>query len=200
MTRSVAIAGAILALVVAGCAKQPNTTQASAPAPGSATAGTIGGPGSGPSGSGTAGDAARGAGAGLGAGGATGGATAGAMRPPVKEFRPTADLADIYFDFDRAEIRESDAKVLDANATWLKRHPDHLVLIEGHCDERGTNEYNTALGDRRAKATMNYLASRGVAMSRMTVISYGEERPACTQRTDECWAKNRRAHFLVKAK
>jgi peptidoglycan-associated lipoprotein len=89
---------------------------------------------------------------------------------------------------------------LDANAGWLKSNVDHLVVIEGHCDERGTTEYNTALGDRRAKATMNYLVSRGVPAARITVISYGEQRPTCAQPGDECWAKNRRAHFLVKAR
>ena len=72
------------------------------------------------------------------------------------------------------------------------------MLIEGHCDERGTNEYNLALGERRAKSTMNYLVSQGIQASRITIISYGEERPVCTEKTEECWAKNRRAHFLVK--
>ena len=73
-----------------------------------------------------------------------------------------------------------------------------LVLIEGHCDERGTNEYNISLGERRAKATMNYLISQGVAQSRVSIISYGEERPVCTDHNEACWAKNRHAHFLVK--
>ena len=72
------------------------------------------------------------------------------------------------------------------------------MLIEGHCDERGTNEYNLALGERRAKAAMNYLVSQGVQANRITIISYGEERPACTERSESCWAKNRRAQFLVK--
>jgi peptidoglycan-associated lipoprotein len=72
------------------------------------------------------------------------------------------------------------------------------VLIEGHCDERGTNEYNLALGERRAKATMNYLVSQGIQANRITIISYGEERPVCNEKTDSCYAKNRRAHFLVK--
>jgi len=107
-------------------------------------------------------------------------------------------LKDVFFDFDKYDIRPSDAKVLDSNATWLKSNANHLVLIEGHCDERGTNEYNLALGERRAKSTMNYLVSQGVQASRITIISYGEERPACTEKTEECWAKNRRAHFLVK--
>ena len=89
-------------------------------------------------------------------------------------------------------------RILDTNAAWLKSNPNHLVLIEGHADERGTNEYNLALGERRAKSTMNYLVSQGVQANRITIISYGEERPACTEKTEECWAKNRRAHFLVK--
>ena len=95
-------------------------------------------------------------------------------------------------------MRSEDTKILDANATWLKTNSNMLVLVEGHCDERGTNEYNLALGERRAKAAMNYLVSQGVQASRITIISYGEERPACTEKTEACWAKNRRAHFLVK--
>ena len=109
-----------------------------------------------------------------------------------------AELKDIHFDFDKYDIRPGDAKMLDTNAGWLKSNPNHLVLIEGHCDERGTNEYNLALGERRAKSTMNYLVSQGVQASRITIISYGEERPLCTEHNEECWAKNRRAHFLVK--
>jgi peptidoglycan-associated lipoprotein len=194
MSRSVTIAGAILALVLAGCAKQPTTTQASAPAPGGAATGTLSAPGGTRSGSATD-ETGRGPG-GVGSGAA--GATATAVRPPISEFRAVADLVDIQFDFDRADIREADARILDANATWLKTHADHLLLIEGHCDERGTVEYNTALGDRRARAAMSYLVSRGVPASRITVISYGEERPACARPTAECWARNRRAHFLAK--
>jgi peptidoglycan-associated lipoprotein len=192
MTRAVAIPAVILTLVVAGCAKQPTTTQTSAPAPGGAAGSGLGAPGTAATASARPGDAGRGMGP-SGAGGVGSG-----TRPATKDFREVGDLADIHFDYDKADIREVDSKALDTNAGWLKAHADHLVLIEGHCDERGTNEYNTALGDRRAKATMNYLVSRGVPASRITVISYGEERPACAQRADECWAKNRRAHFLVK--
>ena len=79
-----------------------------------------------------------------------------------------------------------------------KSNQSALLLIEGHADERGTNEYNLALGERRAKATRDYLVSVGIDAGRITVISYGEERPICTEKTDACWAKNRRAHFLVK--
>ena len=108
------------------------------------------------------------------------------------------ELKDIYFEFDKYDIRPDDAKILDANAQWLKTN-DNLVLIEGHCDERGTNEYNLALGERRAHATLDYLVSRGVRGARISVLSYGEERPLCAERTEACWARNRRAHFLVKS-
>jgi peptidoglycan-associated lipoprotein len=127
----------------------------------------------------------------------TPGGTAGA-RPIPKDFVEVPDLQDVHFDFDRYDIRPADAKTLDANASWLKSNSSMLVLIEGHCDERGTNEYNLALGERRAKAAMNYLVSQGVQASRITIISYGEERPGCMEKSEACWAKNRRAHFLVK--
>jgi peptidoglycan-associated lipoprotein len=189
----------VLSVVLVGCAKRPATTQAAAPAPTGAAATTPGAttaaaqPSSGgaPSGGGT-----------TSSGGATTPAPAPAApttaRPAPSEFTAVADLKDIHFDFDKYDIRPSDAKTLDGNASWLKSNPNHLVLIEGHCDERGTNEYNLALGERRAKSTMNYLVSQGVQASRITIISYGEERPTCSQKTEECWAKNRRAHFLVK--
>ncbi|MBI2493820.1 MAG: OmpA family protein [Candidatus Rokubacteria bacterium] len=80
----------------------------------------------------------------------------------------------------------------------MKATADYVILIEGHADERGTNEYNLALGERRAKSVMNYLASRGVQAGRMTLISYGEERPLCAEKNEDCWSRNRRAHFLVK--
>jgi len=119
--------------------------------------------------------------------------------PRPSEFSENANLKDVFFDFDKYDIRPGDAKILDTDAAWLKSN-NNLVLIEGHCDERGTNEYNLALGERRAKSTMNYLVAQGVQASRITIISYGEERPTCTDHTEGCWAKNRRAHFLVKAR
>jgi peptidoglycan-associated lipoprotein len=109
-------------------------------------------------------------------------------------------LRDVFFEFDRYNIRPVDAKVLDRNAAWLKENQTQLVLIEGHCDERGTSEYNLALGERRAKAAMGYLVAQGIQANRITIISYGKERPSCTEHTEACWAKNRRAHFLVKAR
>ena len=114
------------------------------------------------------------------------------------EFREVVALKDIHFDFDKYDIRPDAARVLDANVDWMKSNPDATILVEGHCDERGTNDYNLALGDRRARATMNYLVARGVAASRIRTISYGEERPLCAAHTEACWARNRRAHFLAR--
>jgi peptidoglycan-associated lipoprotein len=110
----------------------------------------------------------------------------------------SAALRDVYFDFDRYDVRAGDKGTLDENARWLKSNQSALLLIEGHADERGTNEYNLALGERRAKATRDYLVSVGIDAGRITVISYGEERPSCTDKAEPCWVKNRRAHFLVK--
>ena len=120
--------------------------------------------------------------------------------PPPKEFAPNPALTNIYFDFDKSNIRPGDAKILDASASYLKANTNQLVLIEGHTDERGTIEYNLALGERRAKSAMNYLVAQGIDASRFTLISYGKERPVCTEKTEACWAKNRRDMFLTKPK
>ena len=100
--------------------------------------------------------------------------------PSPTEFAASSALRDVQFEFDKYDIRRSEKAALDANVRWLKAHARAHVLIEGHCDERGTNEYNLALGERRAQATRDYLASAGVTDSRITVVSYGEERPLCT--------------------
>jgi peptidoglycan-associated lipoprotein len=200
----------ISVVVLAGCAKRPAMTAASAPAPtGAAQATTPGAPGAGGTGAamspspttpGSGTGAAPGTPGAKGTQPGAGGTTAApGARPAIQEFAATPNLKDIHFDFDKYDIRPGDAKILDANATWLKNNSS-LVLIEGHCDERGTNEYNLALGERRAKATMNYLVSQGVQAGRITIISYGEERPLCTERNEACWARNRRAHFLSKAR
>jgi peptidoglycan-associated lipoprotein len=175
-------------LMITGCAKRPATTAASAAAPSPAPSAAA--PAPTPSPSAPAASAAPAA--------AAAAAPAQAPRPVPKEFMAVAALKEVYFDFDKYDIRAEDAKTLDANAAWLKSNADNLVLIEGHCDERGTNEYNLALGERRAKATMNYLVSQGIQANRITIISYGEERPVCNEKTEACWAKNRRANFLVK--
>jgi peptidoglycan-associated lipoprotein len=176
----------ISAALIAGCAKRPATTAASAPAP-TGKAATTGSTGGGTRMTPTPAPPTAGA-----------QTPTTAARPSPKEFTAIPELKPIYFDFDKYDIRPADAKVLDANARWLKSNAQQLVLIEGHCDERGTNEYNLALGERRAKSTMNYLVSQGVQASRITIISYGEERPVCAQHNEECWSKNRRAQFLVK--
>ena len=118
-------------------------------------------------------------------------------RPKPATFTENANVQPIYFDFDRYEIRPADAKTLEADAAWLKTN-DVLILIEGQCDERGTDEYNLALGDRRARATMNYLVALGIPAGRIGTVSYGKERPVCTEPTEACWALNRRAHIVVK--
>jgi peptidoglycan-associated lipoprotein len=185
----------ITGVLLAGCAKRPATAQVGPPAPTGAAATTAA---TAPATAQPATSGGTGAGGGATAPATAAPGTAAPVRPSPKEFVAVPELRDVHFDFDKYDIRPDDAKILDSNAGWLKSNPNHLVLIEGHCDERGTNEYNLALGERRAKSTMNYLVSQGVQASRITIISYGEERPSCTQKNEECWAKNRRAHFLVK--
>ena len=119
---------------------------------------------------------------------------------PPKEYKSNDALKPIYFAFDKSDIRPDDAKVLDATAAYLKANASQLVLIEGHCDERGTAEYNLALGERRAKSAMNYLVSNGIEASRITTISYGKERPVCNERAETCWSRNRNDTFLTKEK
>jgi peptidoglycan-associated lipoprotein len=212
----VAVSMLVVGLALSGCAKRPATTQATAPAPTGAAGATSGAGGTGgavgsqrgtgamqPGGGAGSGDTTSGTGAVAGAttspgGGAATTSPSGTARPVVKDYTAVPEMRDIFFDFDRYDVRPGDAKVLDSNADWLRTNSNHLVLIEGHCDERGTNEYNLALGERRAKSTMNYLVSQGVQASRITIISYGEERPACTEKNEQCWGQNRRAHFLVK--
>ena len=134
----------------------------------------------------------------VGARGRSSGAVSGVVsRPAVKDFAENVALQDIHFDFDRYEIRPDDARILDANAEWLKTHPEYLLLVEGHADERGTSEYNLALGDRRARSSLNYLVAQGVKANRITTISYGEMRPLCRESSESCWAENRRSHFAV---
>lgn len=106
-------------------------------------------------------------------------------------------LNDIHFEYDRYDIRTDARPLLDEIASFLSREKDLNLVIEGHCDERGTNEYNLALGERRAKSTKNYLVSRGVSAARMIIITYGEERPTCTDAAETCWQQNRRAHFVT---
>jgi peptidoglycan-associated lipoprotein len=109
-------------------------------------------------------------------------------------------FSDILFDYDKYDVQDSYKQMLQTISSWMAKNSTARLSIEGHCDERGTNEYNLALGDRRAKAVKDYLVSLGVASARIDIISYGEERPVCTDQTEACWAKNRRAHFTVLTK
>jgi len=104
----------------------------------------------------------------------------------------------IHFAFDKYVLTPKAMMILDEKAAYLREHPEARVLIEGHCDERGSNEYNLALGDRRANSAKNYLVKSGVAENRLTTISYGEEQPLCMQHNESCWWKNRRAQFQIR--
>lgn len=106
-------------------------------------------------------------------------------------------LKDISFDFDKYDLKAEARAALKTNADWLKANASARVEIEGHCDERGTNEYNLALGAKRAQAAKDYLATLGISKERLSTISYGEELPVCKEHNDECWQKNRRAHFVI---
>lgn len=106
-------------------------------------------------------------------------------------------LKDVYFEFDKAVLDQDAEQTLRANIQWLKANPRTRVRVEGHADERGTNEYNLALGDLRAKTIRDYLVAGGVAVQRITIISYGEERPFVQGSNEEAWRWNRRGHFVV---
>ena len=121
-----------------------------------------------------------------------------APQPAPGGLRPEAAFKDAHFDPDGFAIGAAAAKILDENAAWLKVHGNASVLIEGHADERGTREVNLALGDRRARSAKAYLVAYGVQPSRITIVSHGDELPACAERTEACWARNRRVHFLVR--
>jgi peptidoglycan-associated lipoprotein len=191
--RRLIVFAAIAATIFVGCAKRPSMTTASAPAPtgGAEAVAAPAAPAPTPAPAATAPAPAP-------VTGAPAPARPAPTRPAPEDFTAIDVLKPIHFDFDGYEIRPPDRRILDANAAWLKRNSNHLVLIEGHCDERGTNEYNLGLGERRARATMNYLVRRGVQANHISIVSYGEERPICTAKTERCRAQNRRAAFLVK--
>ncbi len=108
-------------------------------------------------------------------------------------------LKEVYFDFDQYELDTEDRAILRANADWLKKNLAARVEIEGHSDERGTNEYNLALGAKRAQAAKDYLTSLGILADRIATTSYGEEIPACRSQSEDCWQKNRRDRFVITA-
>jgi peptidoglycan-associated lipoprotein len=109
-------------------------------------------------------------------------------------------LGDAYFDLDSQTIRDDAKPVLQKNADWLKRWASTKVMVEGHADERGSAEYNLALGERRAAAIRDYLVNLGVGNDRVQVVSKGKETPVCTEKAESCWQQNRRGHFVITAK
>jgi len=190
----------LVAVALTGCPKKPETGLGGAAATAGGTG--VGGGTSETGGAAGAGGSAGVGGAGAGTAGQGGNVSVGGTTvppgPTPSEFAEAAALKDIHFAFDRSEILAAEADILNANAAWLTTNGRALVMIEGHCDERGTNEYNLALGQRRASAARDYLVSKGIEARRISTISYGKERPLCTEQAESCWARNRRAHFLIK--
>ena len=122
------------------------------------------------------------------------------LQTPTDEIERMGLLAEIHFDFDKSDIRESDRAILQKNAEVLKKFDFLRITVEGHCDDRGTVEYNLALGDKRSRVAYDYLVSLGVKADRLKTVSYGKEVPLCQDASEECWARNRRAHFTVTGK
>jgi len=133
---------------------------------------------------------------------ATATVTVNAPPPPPPPAGPTDDelflreVRDAYFDYDRADIRPDARPALSKTADFLKNYPRFKVTIEGHCDERGSTEYNLGLGDRRATAVKQYLVSLGVSAGRLSTVSFGKEKPFCMESNEPCWQQNRRGHFV----
>jgi peptidoglycan-associated lipoprotein len=121
-------------------------------------------------------------------------------RKSLDQLNNERPLADVFFDLDQAVIRNDGRAPLQANGDWLKRWTSTQITVEGHCDERGSSEYNLALGTRRAQAVKDYLANLGIPANRITIISKGKEQPFCTDKVESCWQQNRRGHFIVTAK
>ena len=116
---------------------------------------------------------------------------------PAASSRPTGALGDVFFDYDRFTLRNEAKATLEANVRWLRDENGIKVLIEGHCDERGTLAYNLVLGERRAQSVKRYLQELGVPASQVHITSYGKERPFCGEHREACWQQNRRAHFVM---
>ena len=170
----IGLAGGILAIALAGCSSKK---------PPSASEG--GGLHPNPSGLGQEGM------------GSTGGSSLSQFQKGQLGSNEQGPLSDIHFGYNDYAVRPEDSEILHSNADWLQKNPDRHVQIEGHCDERGSEEYNIALGAKRAQAAKEYLQTLGVAGDRMSTISYGKELPLCTEHTEDCWAENRRDHFAV---
>jgi peptidoglycan-associated lipoprotein len=118
----------------------------------------------------------------------------------LAELNTQRPLTDVFFLYDASDLSERARTTLSTNAEYLKKWPSTRIKVEGHADARGTNEYNLALGERRANAVRDYLNSLGIAAARIETMSLGEEQPTCTDETEACWAQNRRGHFVFTAK
>jgi peptidoglycan-associated lipoprotein len=167
--RAAALVFALIALIGAGCSSKKNTTEGGqlGPAPG-------------------------------GMGNENLGSTSSLNQYQKGELGGSGGpLSDIHFAYNDYTIQAQDSTILRSNADWLSQHPDTHVQVEGHCDDRGSEEYNIALGAKRAQAAKDYLTTLGVSGDRISTISYGKELPLCTDETDDCWAQNRRDHFAV---
>ena len=121
-------------------------------------------------------------------------------RKTVDQLNAEHPMDDVYFDLDKSEIREDAKSRLQKDADWMKKWTSTRVSVEGHCDSRGSAEYNLALGSRRANAVKEYLTNLGVPAGRLTVVSKGKEQPVCSENAESCWQQNRRGHFLITAK
>jgi peptidoglycan-associated lipoprotein len=118
----------------------------------------------------------------------------------LEDLNAKRPLTDAFFDLDRADLTEADRASLQKDADWMKKWQSTKVTVEGHCDSRGTTEYNLALGERRAQAVKDYLASLGIGTDRVLTVSKGKEAPFCTEEEESCWSQNRRGHFVITAK
>jgi peptidoglycan-associated lipoprotein len=177
---------AVIMLAVAGCASSA-TTKPDTTAPSAGSSASKGGDqaGEGQRGSARESDASR-------------SGSLDQLREGKSPVTPASSpLKDVFFEFDRYDLRPDMRATLKANADWLKNNPSARVEIEGHCDERGTNEYNLALGAKRSQAVKDYLVTLGISNERLSTISYGEEIPVCKEQSDDCRGKNRRARFVL---
>jgi peptidoglycan-associated lipoprotein len=164
------LSAVVMAVALAGCDSGPSAPKSQAPAPEGQPAATA--PASSPSGS--------------------------SPSALPREFAAASDLRTVHFDLDQAKIRPQDARALDSNARWLKSRRDILVRVGGHADERGSDEYNVKLGERRAEAVKKYLIAQGIEANRITIMSHGEQQPICADHAERCWSQNRRAEFQVR--
>lgn len=117
--------------------------------------------------------------------------------PNTEQVVPGVTFSDIHFDFDKYVIKAGDKATIKTVVDWLTKDPENKVRIEGNCDARGTSEYNVALGDKRAAAARDYMVAMGINTNRIETVSYGKDKPLCTESTESCYAKNRRDHFVI---